>query len=253
MRLNPAHIVFLSTALLAGSALAEGTLTDTRSTLEKWVETRQLISKTRADWQTDKETLEQTVALYERELKSISEQMSKVSTNNVQVTKEMTEAEALKKSSAEANEAARQFATGFETKLKQLAPKLPVPLQDAIKKDFARLPADPANTKMLAAERVQVCVGILSELDKFNNSVNLYSEKRKNSAGEEVSVETIYVGLGAAYFVNDAGDFAGVGAPGAKGWEWTVKPEIAPAVRLAVKVYRSEHAPAFVMLPVTIK
>jgi septal ring factor EnvC (AmiA/AmiB activator) len=239
--------------LFAGPAVADGTLSDTRSTLEKWVDTRQLISKTRADWQTDKETLEQTIALYERELKSIEEQMSQVSTNNVQVLKEMAEAEALKKSSAEANEAARQFAVAFEARIKQLVPRLPAPLQDILKKDLARIPADPANTKMLAAERVQVCVSVLNELDKFNNAVNLFSEKRKNNAGEEVAVETLYVGLGAAYFVNDAGDFAGVGAPGANGWTWTPNPEIAPAMKTAVKVYRSEQAPAFVKLPVTIQ
>jgi hypothetical protein len=116
-----------------------------------------------------------------------------------------------------------------------------------------RLPADPSDTKMLAAERVQVCVGILNELDKFNNGVNLFSEKRKNGAGEEVAVETVYVGLGAAYFVNDAGDLAGVGAPGANGWEWTLKPEIAPEVQQAIRIYRSEHAPAFVKLPVTLR
>jgi hypothetical protein len=253
MRLNPAHSLALSAVLLAGPAFADGTLNSTRSTLEKWVETRQLISKTRADWQTDKETLEQTIALYERELKSIDEQMSKVSTNNVQVTKEMAEAEALKKSSTEASEAARQFAVTFEARIKQLAPSLPAPLQDIIKKDLARIPADSAGTKMLAAERVQVCVSILNELDKFNNGVNLFSEKRKNNAGEEVAVETMYVGLGAAYFVNDAGDFAGAGTPGANGWTWATLSELAPAVHMAVKVYRSEHSPAFIKLPITIR
>jgi len=228
-------------------------LNDTRSTLEKWVETRQLISKTRADWQADKESLEQTIALYERELKSIDEQMAKVSTNNTQVAKEMAEAEALKRSSGEANDAARIFAGKLEAKLQQVAPKLPAPLQEMIKKDLARIPADPANSKMLPAERMQVCVNLLNELDKFNNSVNLFSDKRKNAAGEEVAVETMYVGLGAAYFVNDAGDFAGIGAFGPDGWTWTTKPEIAPAVRMAVKVYRSEHPPAFVKLPATIQ
>jgi hypothetical protein len=37
------------------------------------------------------------------------------------------------------------------------------------------------------------------------------SEKRKNDRGEEVAVESVYVGLGAAYFVNQTGDFAGAG------------------------------------------
>lgn len=238
---------------MANISFAADSLSESRSTIEKWVETRQLISKTRSDWQTDKETLEQTVALYERELKSIDEQMSKVSTNNTQVTKEMAEAETLKKSSNEARDRAAKFATEFEAKLKKIAPQLPLPLQDIVKKDMARIPADAANTKMLAAERLQVCVGVLNELDKFNNAVNVFNEKRKNDKGEEVAVQSIYVGLGAGYFVNETADFAGVGAPGASGWEWANKPEIAATVQEAVKIYRNEKTARFLTLPVAIK
>lgn len=234
-------------------AFAEDALTESRSTLEKWVETRQLISKTRSDWQLDKDTLEQTIALYERELKSLDEQLSKASTNNTQAVKEMADAEALKKSSNEARDRAGQFATEFEAKLKKLVPQHPSPLQDIVKKDLARIPADPANTKMLAAERVQICVAILNELDKFNNAVNVFNEKRKNDKGEEVAVQTLYVGLGAGYFVNETGDFAGAGSPGASGWTWTNKPEIAATVQQAVKMYRNEQTAHFITLPVAVK
>ncbi len=253
MRFVAAQFVFLCVAAAVVPAIAADNLNDARSTLEKWVETRQLISKTRADWQTDRETLEQTVALYERELKSLDEQMAKVSTNNTQVAKEMAEAEALKKSSNEARDAAAKFAAEFEAKLKKLAPQLPAPLQDILKKDLARIPADPANTKMLAAERIQVGVAILNELDKFNNAVNVFNEKRKNNQGEEVAVQTVYVGLGAAYFVNDTADFAGTGAPGANGWEWSNKPELAAKVQQTVKMYRNEQPARFITLPVAVK
>jgi hypothetical protein len=252
MSLNFMRVLLPLALALTASSRAETPLAETRSTLEKWVETRQLISKTRSDWQTDKETLEQTIQLYERELKSIDEQMAKVSTNNTQVAKEMTEATALQKISNEALDGVKQFATQFEARVKKVVPQLPAPLQDILKPQLARLPADPATTKMLAAERVQVLVGVLNELDKFNNSVNLFNEKRKNPAGEEVAVQTVYVGLGAAYFVNEAADFAGLGAPGANGWEWTVKPEIAPSVHEVVKIYRNEKAARFVTLPAAI-
>jgi septal ring factor EnvC (AmiA/AmiB activator) len=246
-------IYFLIPMLVLTPMVRAEALSDTRTTLEKWVETRQLISQTRSDWQTDKETLEQTVALYERELKSIDEQMTKVSTNNTQVAKEMTEAEALKKSSNEARERAAQFATQLEASLKQLVPRLPLPLQDILKKDLARMPADPAATRMLAAERVQVCVAVLNELDKFNNAINVFNEKRKNDKGEEVAVTTLYVGLGAAYFVNETATFAGIGTPTATGWEWTGKPEIAAKVDEAVKIYRNERTARFLTLPVAVK
>jgi hypothetical protein len=245
-------VVAVALAGPMAKAADPATLTQTRSTLEQWVQTRQLIARARSDWQADKESLEQTVLLYERELKAIDEQMSKVSTNNTQVAKEMAEAESLQKLSNETLDAARQFAKDFELRVKKFAPQLPLPLQDILKPLLARLPADPANTKMLAAERVQVLVGVLNELDKFNNAVNLFNEKRKNPKGDEVAVQTVYVGLGAAYFVNEAGDFAGTGAPGANGWEWMVKPEIAPSVQEVVKIYRTEKAARFVTLPVAV-
>ena len=253
--MQPVFVVVLLLMVLFHSSdcHAQTPLSETRATLEKWVETRQLISKTKADWQTDKETLEQTMALYERELQSIGEQMSKVTTNNTQVAREMAEATALQESSKLTLDAARKFATEFESKVKSLAPKFPAPLQDILKPLLARMPADPANTKMLAAERLQVLVGVLNELDKFNNAVNLFNEKRKNEKGDEVSVQTVYLGLGAAYFVNEAGDFAGVGAPGASGWEWTVKSDIAPKVQEVVKIYRNERAARFVTLPASVR
>ena len=71
--------------------------------------------------------------------------------------------------------------------------------------------------------------------------------------GEEVSVQTVYLGLGAAYFVNEAGDFAGTGTAGKNGWEWTAKPEIATTVQEVVKIYRNERAARFVTLPAAVR
>jgi septal ring factor EnvC (AmiA/AmiB activator) len=129
------------------SARAETPLSETRSTLEKWVEVRQLISKARNDWQTDKETIEQTIQLFERELKSVEEQMSKVSTNSTQVDRERLEAETLNKSSNEALERARQFAAGFEEQVQKQVPQLPVPLQEIIKQPRDRVQI-PTNAKL---------------------------------------------------------------------------------------------------------
>jgi hypothetical protein len=232
---------------------AESRVGEARGALEKWVETRQLVSRTKGDWLTDKETLEQTVRLFERELNSVEEQMSKLSTNSTQVEKERAAAEALQKSSNESLDRAREFATGFEGHVTKVIPQLPAPLQEILKPLLARMPADPAKTRMTVAERIQVIVGILNELDKFNNAVMVFSEKRKNQKGEEIAVETVYVGLGAAYFVNDSDNFAGAGLPGAAGWEWTTKPELASSVRQVIKIYRNEHPAKFVALPAVIR
>ncbi len=239
--------------VMTGAAQAETPLNEVRANLEKWVETRQLTSKVRTDWQSDQELIEQSLALYQRELKVVADKMDKISTNNAQVDKERLEAEATKKSAAESLARAREFSTQIEGKIRQLVPRLPAPLQDAIKPLLNRLPADPANTKMSAAERLQAVVGILNEMDKFNSAISLYSEKVKNDKGEEVAVETVYVGLGGAWFVNETGDFAGLGVPGPNGWIWTVQSDLAQKVRLAIQIYRNEHSPRFVPLPLTIR
>ena len=241
-------------ALVAPLPAAEADkLSETRSTLEKWVETRQLISKTRSDWQTDKETIEQTITLFERELKGVEDQMAKLSTNSSQADKERLQTEAAIKAANDSLEPSAKFAASFEAQLTKLVPQLPQPLQDSLKPLLAKLPPDPSNTKMKGTERIQVIVGILNEIDKFNNAVTIHSEKRKNQGGTEVSVETVYVGLGGAYFVNESGDFAGTGVPGASGWEWSVKPEIASAVRDVVRIYRNEKPARFVTLPAVIR
>ncbi len=238
-------------ALTLGAA--EEPLDLTRASLEKWVETRQLVSRTRADWQADKELLEQSALLYERELKALEDSMAKVGGSNAQAEKEKAESESALKASNETLETARSFAADFEGKLAKLVPQLPEPLREILKPHLNRLPAPGAATKMAATERLQALVGVLNEIDKFNNAISIFNEKRKNPKQEEVAVQTVYVGLGAAYFVNDAGDFAGVGAPAASGWEWSTKPDLAPRVREIIRIYRSEEPARFVSLPAVVK
>jgi hypothetical protein len=237
----------------AVSVHAENSLSETRSTLDKWVETRQLISKTKSDWQSDKEMLEQSVQIFDRELKSVAEQITKLGTNGTQVEKERLQAEALLKSSNESMDRTKEFTTDFEARITKLVPQLPSPLQEILKPMLNRMPTNSAVTRAPATERVQVIVGILNEIDKFNNAVTIFNEKRKNEKGDEVAVETVYVGLGAAYFVNDAGNFAGLGSPGPNGWEWAIKPEVASSVRNVIRIYRNENPARFVSLPVIIK
>lgn len=251
-KLNVCIALGVSLATLAHAA--DDPIATTRSTLEKWVETRQMITRTKAAWQSDKETLNQTAQLFQKELAGVEEKISGLSTNNAEVARQWKDAETQKQKASDALNRAREFATGFEVKLKDLATRLPQPLVEDknFKTFFNRLPADPATTKMSSAERLQIIVGLLNELDKFNNAISVFSEKQKNPKGDEVAVQTVYLGLGAAYFVNDTGDFAGTGTPGAKGWEWTSRPELGASIREVIQIYRNEHGARFVSLPAII-
>jgi len=232
---------------------AESPLIAARETVAQWVQTQQLISRTKADWDADKEMLGQSKALFERELKAVQEELGKQSTNSSVADAERIKSEAELKRANEALERVRIVIGELESQLKALIPLLPAPVLSGAQQLLNRLPVDPKNTKAGVTERVQTLVSLLNEVDKFNNAVTVFTEKRAHTGGEEVSVETVYAGLGAAYFVNESGDFAGLGRPGPKGWEWTVDPQLAPAVREVIRVYRNERTARFVPLPVVLQ
>lgn len=232
---------------------AEGTLTPLRAGIEQWVQTRQLISRTRSDWDSEKEMLLQTKALYERELSGIDDQMSKVSTNSAQVDRDRAVLEAELKDSNATLDHAKTLVAGLEAKAAALAARMPDPLKETLQPMLNRLPQDPAASKTAVTERLQTVVSVFNEIDKFNNAISITSEKRKNDRGEEIAVESVYVGLGAAYFVNQTGDFAGAGAPSTDGWRWTVNPSLAAEVREIIRIYRGERTASFVLLPVQVQ
>ncbi len=242
-------------ACLSGGVLwaAESPVMAARDTLSQWVQTRQLISRTRTDWEADKEMLGQTRALFERELAAVAEQMGKLSTNSTVAEAERAKAEAELAQHGEALDKSKEIVAGLEKEVRAILPLLPPPLTAAVQPWVNRLPADPANTKAGAVERFQTVVGLLNEVDKFNNAITVANDKQANGKGDQVSVDVIYLGLGIAYFVDAAGDVAGMGSPGAAGWEWQLKPEIAPKVRDAIAIYRSQKAAEFLGLPAVIR
>lgn len=232
---------------------AENAVTAARETLAQWVQTRQLISKTRTDWESDREMLGQTKALFERELAAVAEQMGKFSTNSTVADAERRKAEGELAQHAESLDKSNALVAELEAEVRGLLPLLPPPLKATAQPWVNRLPADPANTKAGVVERFQTVVGLLNEVDKFNHAITVANDKQPNAKGDQVSVDVIYLGLGIAYFVDAAGEVAGLGSPGPTGWQWKLQPEIAPKVRDAIAIYRSQKAAEFLGLPATIQ
>lgn len=248
-------VVVSLAALAAGAAelSPEARLTETRTRIEQWVQARQLADRTRTDWASDRALLEQSKVLFERELQAEEERMSRIGTNVVQVGVERVETERELAAANAALERLGGLVAEFENRVRALAPLIPDPLQPDLQPFLNRLPAAGTATRLSVPERLQTVVGFLNELDKFNSTVTLADEKRADPAGQQASVEVIYLGLGQAYFVDATGRFAGVGQPGPEGWKWTTRPEIGPAVRDAVAMYRNAKPAAFVTLPAAIR
>jgi len=247
-------ILVLMVALLPGlHAFAEGeaTVEGVRANLEQWVKTRQLTSRLQADWRAEKEMLEQTAVLFEKELADLDDQLGKADTGTSEVGRERDGLEAEKKEIEILKAEVAATATRLEERVRVLAMAFPPPLAGKLDSLMKQLPEDPANTRISPEERMQQLVGILNEVDKFNSAISVESELQKRPSGEELQVKTLYVGLGQAYFVDSTGGFAGVGVPASDGWTWTEASDLGSRILKAIAIYENTQPPAFEGLPMT--
>ena len=253
MKRNAIFLALASSLILAGTGLAQEQIGDTRTALQKWVETRQMTSKLRADWAAERELLGESIKMFERESKNLDELIAKVDSGNEVARKEFADQKKLDEEFKAAVEKVKTLVVGLEQKTLTLAKTFPAPLAEKLSDFVKRIPEDPANTKLSVGQRVQVLVAILAEADKFNSAITVTSELRKNSAGTEIQVRTIYLGLAQAFYVDKEGKLAGVGTPSAEGWQWSTEPALAPDITKVLAIYENALPATFVGLPVKIQ
>jgi len=252
------QMIFLATALLAGPAgaapePAEPGLDTTRTALQKFVQTQQLLSLERRDWRVEKELLGERLQLMQREITGLETRIQ-------DATASLSDADAKRAELVGENTTYRELSgtlqtliTGLEAKLSTLLPQLPEPLTDRLKPLTNRLPSDPAATKLSISERFQNVIGILNEVTRFNREITVVNEIRPVGAGQTAEVKALYLGLGQAYFVTANGDSAGIGQPSPTGWQWEPANALAPEISHAIAILQNQKVATFVPLPVEVK
>lgn len=231
---------------------AQNKISETRDVLDKWVETRQIISEEKADWKIEKSILGDTVSLLKSELERLSKALEEL---EVSATAADEDRAALADEKEQLSTAANVVVANIgalETQLKQIIKALPEPLVNKIKPLIRRLPDDPANTNLSLGERVQNIVGILSQADKFNTTLTQTSESRELPSGKIIEVRTLYWGLAMAYYVDASGEYAGIGYPGVDGWEWPKVEGKGAEIRRLIDVYEGVEDIQFVEVPARI-
>ena len=228
-------------------------LSETREALDKWVETRQIISKESSEWKTEQSLLGNTESLLARELGRLESELEDLKASSTASDEERSSLAAEKESLKAAASVVSSSIGGLESQLKAIIPSLPAPLIEKIKPLIRRLPDDPRDTELSLGQRVQNIVGILSQTDKFNTTITISSEAREFEEGKAVQVTTLYWGLAMAYYVDDSGKYAGIGVPTIDGWEWPVIDGIASDIRNLVDIYEGTGEIQFINAPAKIK
>ena len=248
-------LAFFDLCLMMDSGLAQVSKFDqARAYVEKWVQTRQLIAKKKADWRVGQENIKQSIGLLKKEIALLDKEISQ--TNDIDTEADLEKQrvnlslEDLKKS----NKVVSDALWNMERKVLGLISRFPEPLKDRTTAVRARIPLkleDLRNNS--AAERMQNIVAILNEADRFNSAITMAIELRKDAEGNERQVQVIYLGLGQAYFVDQNNTIAGRGAPGTEGWMWSFNNGLASKIRKIIGIYENGLPAEFVSIPVEIK
>ena len=234
---------------------AARSLEETRLSMNKWIETQQLLSKERKDWQQGKEILVARLDVVKKEIATLEEKLAEAQTAvaaaDAKRAEMIAEEDRLKAAGAQLADAAGRL----EGEVRRLFRQLPEPVRTRLQPLTQRMPEDPSKARTSPAERFQNVLGILNELNKANSEIAVAYEVHDLAGGKPTEVKTLYVGLAQAFYVSGGGE-AGIGRPpadGGDGWKWEPANAIAGAVTTAVEVLEGKQSPAFVPLPVQIR
>ncbi len=234
------------------TAQAAPSLEETRLTMGKWIETQQIISKERKEWQQGKEILLGRLELIKQEVAALQEKIEQTDAGVAEVGKKRAELVGQKDQLESSGTRLTAVVGGMENELRRLFKAIPEPARARIQPLVQRVPEDPANARISLAERFQNVLGILNELNKANNEITVSYEVRQLADGRPAEVQALYVGLAQGYYVSASGE-AGIGQPTAEGWQWAPSKTVAAEVLEALEILQGKQSPAFVPLPVKIQ
>ena len=251
--------VLLQTSLLLLCALvANGSAEEiaiTQKKIDKWIETRQIISEERASWLGERAMLETSEGILSDELTALNRAVELLSESSTMADFERENLQAEREEIERSNEMLAVKVRALEVAVQELSARFPTPLLVKITPLLQNIPEDVSRTKKTLGQRLLTVLGVLSQADKFNGTLTLQTNARDVSGtGVQERVTTLYWGLAFAVYVDDAGKFAGIGLPGPEGWEWSTRNESASDVRRLIASYSGKTDQLdFVNIPVEIR
>lgn len=228
-------------------------IAQTRNTLEEWVQVEKTISAEREDWIAEKSTTEDLIGLLRSEIATLKAKQAEAEALTTRAEERRRELIAQREAARAATDVMLERVSLYEDSIRKLLPRLPLPLMNRIESLANRIPKAGASTELGIGRRMQTVIGILSEIDKFNQEVTLVTEVQALPDGRSVEVESVYLGLGGGYFTDPTGKYAGQLLPDEDGWVAVVEPEHAAAIRQIILQYNGLEPADYITLPAQLR
>lgn len=226
-----------------------------RTTVNEWVETMRKIQQEENDWARDQEVLENYKEGLESEIATLKEQLSDAKTRKQGADGETLEKEQQRDRLVAAKDALTMYVHHLEMEMVKKLPDFPDPLLSDPKvaqwveelKVAAALPESERGDGV--SKRLMNVINLVSEAEKFQATVHVREELRKDADGKEFNMQMVYFGLACAYGVNAEGGFAVVSRPSGTGWKFEKHNELADDIQHLVDAIHGDQDAAFINLP----
>ena len=239
---------------LLNCAGATQAIDSTRNLVKEWVAAEKAISGEAAEWQHKQALLSDLRALTRTEIETLQQSIHEIEASAT--VADATRAALVSEQAALRTERQRiaAFLAEVEPKLLAIRPSLPTPLAEKLTRSYQRIPNDPSDSALGIAERMQTVISLLTTINQFDRTITVHEELRTLDNGTTSEVETVYIGLGAAYSRTRSGKDAGFGQPGSDGWSWQSQATLAPAIRDVIDIAQNNTRDArFIALPVELQ
>lgn len=253
----------LTVLLLSGFSLAAtaqmknpDTIEQSKENLRLWLETSQKNQAEANAWKIDKEVFENYKQGLESEKATYQKQVEDAKARAAAADKESSEKIAQRDQFIAADKMLSSELRKMEEDFSKLIPLLPTPIVkfskmnvalETLKKNLS-LPLDQQVDD--TGKRLANLTEIMAEVEKFQNTVTVYTELHKNASGEEYEMQVAYMGMAAAYAVNENASFALIGRPTADGWKFTERNDVAADIQKFLVTATSEKDVSLTKLPI---
>ncbi len=215
---------------------------------DRWIQTRNRISKEKSEWTTEKELLRGSVDTLNSTQNILQENVEILELQSREISEAIAEAEAKVAQFEETNKIIKSQISVYEKRIQSLAKRLPSPLLDKITPLLRKIPNTETNSTPVP-NRLQNVVAISTIIDEFNNDLTLAHTIKEMDDGSVIEVRVLYWGLAGAYASNIDGSKAWVITPSVSEWTWTPAGTDNLAIKQLFDVYDKTIDPAMVSVP----
>ncbi|MBD5781499.1 DUF3450 family protein [Pelagicoccus sp. NFK12] len=247
-------LIAIPICCLASQTTSAQALDSLKDATDRWIQTRNRISKEKSQWITEKQLLEGSVDTLRSTQEILEENVAILEMQSQEIATAIKEAEFKVAQFEETNGIIETQVSVYEERIQKLAKRLPSPLIDKIAPLLRKIPK--ANgTKVPTPNRLQNVVAISTLIDEFNNDLTLAHTIKELDDGSVIEVRVLYWGLAGAYASNVDGSKAWVITPHEGEWQWTpaTSPERQTAIKSLFDVYDKTIDPKLVSVPFTFQ